>query len=238
MTYTANGQNIQIWARTRNGSTITMVLPGARFTFTKQWKKFEVTQTQLTWIQRQTRLIEVSTTDPSAVNPSQGNIVFQGIELSQTELTMVKGDNTTVGIIYLPEGVDISKLKPSVVSANPKIATVNLVNPKVVDITAKQKGTVIIDVSVGAIVKNIKVTVIDAPFFQSKEYTGKVGQGITLDIMNVEKADLTLPENVSVVEGNTIKADKPGTYEILASAMGRTFTTKLVVPNSTETTTD
>lgn len=233
-----NGLTQTIWVRTRSGATITMVLPGARFTFEKNWKKFEVTKTQLTWITRQTRLLEVSYTDPMAVTPSEPVIVFQGIEVTPSELTMVKGDNSTLAIKYLPEGVDISRLNPTVTVDNVKIVTTQLKNQHTVVITAKAKGTTRINVMVGTIIQSSKVTVVDTPFFQSQEYKGKVGEAVSLDVVNAEKADLTLPENVSVVEGNTIKAEKPGVYEILASANGRTFTTKLVVSDSTETTTD
>lgn len=233
-----NGSTQTIWVRTRSGATITMVLPGARFTFEKNWKKFEVTKTQLTWIERQNRLLEVSYTDPMAVTPSNPTIVFQGIEVTPAELTMVKGDNTTLAIKYLPEGVDISKLKPTVTVDKVKIVSTQLKNQTTVVITAKAKGITNVNVMVGTIVKTAKLTVVETPFFQSQEYKGTVGEAISLDVVNAEKADLTLPENVSVVEGNTIKAEKPGTYEILASASGRTFTTKLVVSDSTETTTE
>lgn len=235
MTYNSNGSKIHAWVRTRSGAVISMVLPDAKFSFNGTWKEVDLTTVQLNLITKQRRLMELTTENPNEQTQKTPKVSLQGIKVSKNELTMVVGDETSVQLTYIPSDVDTTNLKAEVLSDKVKIASCSIKNSDI-SILAHNEGTTNIRATVGTMIAVTKVTVVKAPRFVQSEYTGEVNKEITLQTScPVGDVSLTVPENVSVVEGTVVTATKSGTYEIIASAYGRTFTTKLVVSEPTET---
>lgn len=218
-----------IWVKTKSGTTITMILPDAKFIFSGSWKEIKVTSTQFKWIQRQSRFLDISSTNPNKVQNIEAKYPLQDFELSDYNLKIVKGDNVLVKISYIPKETDTTQFNPILRSSNPKIVNAVVLSDYEISVESQNIGTAILEVFVGSWSKELKVEVVGEPRFVSPEFQGIVGEPIELDLINAEGVALTVPEHVKIVEGTTVVAEESGIYTIIASCMGRTFVTKLNV---------
>lgn len=218
-----------IWVKTKSGASLTMVLPDAKFTFDGNWKALEVTNTQLKWIQRQMRFLDISSYNPNAIQIQEPRYPLQGFELSNEELIIVKGDNVVVKITYLPLDTDVTQFNPIIRTNNPKIASISLLSDFEMSVNGLNVGESVVTVLVGSWNKEMKIRVMGEPKFVSPKFEGVVGEEIELDLINADDARITVPENVTLVGDRTVVAKESGIYTIIASCLGRTFTTKLDV---------
>lgn len=118
-------------------------------------------------------------------------------------------------------------------SSNPSVAVVTK-NGK---ITAKRKGRVVITATVGKTKKKCKIKVLAPTIKLNKKsaviYTNKSPKTITLKV-NVKGAShkvkwASTKKSVATVSGGKVKAVKPGTAIIKATANGKTVTCKITV---------
>jgi len=225
VTYVSSNTPKEIYLRSLSGEAVGISLSTGIITITGEWKKFLASNELIKLATKLNKVVAISVSNPIPSTTSKPR-TLEGLKVDKTEISLVVGEEAELNITPLPEGIE---LPTQLICISDHLNSVSAVTDGCkIKVTAHKPGSATLKHISGNVQCETLVKVSVVPEFVKPYYEGLVGTPIKLAIKGQSKFNLSLPEGL-IQEGNCVKSDKAGSYEVLCEVLGRTISTTVKI---------
>jgi len=215
--YISDENGKKVWIKSRSGVPVTLTTSKSTLIVSDQWIGISLNSEMYVLVSKMNKLIAI--TDVNPIQETPNTKILESLSVSEDKVDLVVGDTKDLIITAEPDIPLPSQLIS--ISEHLNIASTEVDNMTITVRAHKPGSTVLIHRS-GNVECKTEVNVYPEPMFVKQYFETDVGVPVTLGITGQSEFTLTCPEGIHQ-EGNTVVADEPGTYDVLASILGRTI---------------
>lgn len=215
--YISDENGKKLWIRSRSGVPVTLTTSKSTIIVADNWLEINLNSELYALVSKLNKLVAV--TDVNPIQETPNTKILEKLNVSESKIDLVVGDKKDLVITAEPD----IPLPSQLISISEHL---NIASTEVVDMTitvkAHKPGSTVLIHRSGNVECSTTVNVYPEPMFVKQYFETEVGVPVTLAITGQSEFTLTCPDGIHQ-SGNTVIADEPGTYDVLASILGRTI---------------